>query len=92
VPDAAPHYICDADATRAKSVADATGAQNVAFNPMAVINDKNVDAVVIAAFDQFHNPLTIACIETVLELHYLGLQQWRNLVARFLLSPALERL
>jgi myo-inositol 2-dehydrogenase / D-chiro-inositol 1-dehydrogenase len=63
VPGTSLHYVCDADAARAKIIADATGAQHIASDPLAVINDKNVDAVVIAAPDQFHASLTIACIE-----------------------------
>jgi myo-inositol 2-dehydrogenase / D-chiro-inositol 1-dehydrogenase len=62
VPGTALQVICDADAKRAKSVADATGAANTAGDPLAVINDKSVDAVVIAAPDQFHAPLTLASI------------------------------
>ena len=63
VPGTALQFICDADAKRAGRVAEATGAQHVASDPLAVINDKAVDAVVIAAPDQFHAPLAIACIE-----------------------------
>jgi myo-inositol 2-dehydrogenase / D-chiro-inositol 1-dehydrogenase len=62
VPGTLLHVICDADAARAKLVAEATGAANVLSDPYAVIADKNVDAVVIAAPDQFHAPLTLACI------------------------------
>jgi len=63
VPGTSLQFICDADAVRAKKIATDTGAQNVASDPLAVIRDKNVDAVVIAAPDQFHASLTIACIE-----------------------------
>jgi myo-inositol 2-dehydrogenase / D-chiro-inositol 1-dehydrogenase len=62
VPGTELKFVCDADGARAKKIADATGALNVATDPLAVINDKNVDAVVIAAPDQFHAPLTLACI------------------------------
>jgi myo-inositol 2-dehydrogenase / D-chiro-inositol 1-dehydrogenase len=62
VPGTELRVVCDADAKRAKSVADATGALNTASDPLAVINDTSVDAVVIAAPDQFHAPLTQACI------------------------------
>jgi myo-inositol 2-dehydrogenase/D-chiro-inositol 1-dehydrogenase len=62
VPGTTLQMICDADAARAKSVADATGAIHTASDPLGVINDKNIDAVVIAAPDQFHAPLTLACI------------------------------
>lgn len=63
VPGTALQFVCDADAVRAGKVADATGAQHIASDPLAVINDKTVDAVVIAAPDQFHAALAIACIE-----------------------------
>jgi myo-inositol 2-dehydrogenase / D-chiro-inositol 1-dehydrogenase len=62
VPGTALQVICDADPVRAKAAADATGAKTVASDPLAVINDTSVDAVVIAAPDQFHAPLTLACI------------------------------
>jgi len=62
VPGTALQVICDADLNRAKAAADATGAKNVAVDPLLVINDAAVDAVVIAAPDQFHAPLTLACI------------------------------
>ena len=62
VPGTLLQVICDADQKRAKSVADATGATGVVSDPLAVINDTSVDAVVIAAPDQFHAPLTLACI------------------------------
>ena len=62
VPGTSLQFICDADAVRAKTIADDTGAQNVASDALAVIRDKNVDALVIAAPDQFHASLTIACI------------------------------
>jgi myo-inositol 2-dehydrogenase / D-chiro-inositol 1-dehydrogenase len=35
---------------------------NIASDPMSVIRDTAVDAIVIAAPDQFHAPLTLACI------------------------------
>jgi myo-inositol 2-dehydrogenase / D-chiro-inositol 1-dehydrogenase len=62
VPGISLQAICDADAARAKKIADATGAANVTNDPLAVVNDKNIDAIVIAAPDQFHAPLTLACI------------------------------
>jgi myo-inositol 2-dehydrogenase / D-chiro-inositol 1-dehydrogenase len=62
VPGTVLQVICDADQKRAAAVADATGALNVVSDPLAVINDAAVDAVVIAAPDQFHAPLTLACI------------------------------
>ncbi len=62
VPGTSLHVICDADQARAKIAADANGAKSVTNDPMAVINDSSVDAVVIAAPDQFHAALTLACI------------------------------
>jgi myo-inositol 2-dehydrogenase / D-chiro-inositol 1-dehydrogenase len=62
VPGTSLQVICDADQARAKLAADATGARSVTSDPLSVINDASVDAVVIAAPDQFHAPLTLACI------------------------------
>jgi myo-inositol 2-dehydrogenase / D-chiro-inositol 1-dehydrogenase len=62
VPGTSLQVICDADQARAKLAADANGAKSVTSDPYAVINDKTVDAVVIAAPDQFHAPLTLSCI------------------------------
>jgi myo-inositol 2-dehydrogenase/D-chiro-inositol 1-dehydrogenase len=62
VPGTSLQVICDADQKRAASVAESTGAKNVGSDPLAVIHDAAVDAVVIAAPDQFHAPLTLACI------------------------------
>jgi myo-inositol 2-dehydrogenase / D-chiro-inositol 1-dehydrogenase len=56
-------YICDADAGRAKSVADNSGAVHVSTDPLAVIADKTVDAVLIASPDHTHAALTKACVE-----------------------------
>ena len=56
-------YVCDADTGRAKSVADASDALHVTSDPLAVIADKNVDAVLIASPDHTHAPLTKACVE-----------------------------
>ncbi|MFN0192368.1 MAG: Gfo/Idh/MocA family protein, partial [Aestuariivirga sp.] len=62
VPGIVLQAICDADQGRARRVADDTGARNVVGDPQALIADSAVDAVVIAAPDQFHAPLTLACI------------------------------
>ena len=61
-PGTSLQVLCDADQKRAAAAADATGAKNVSSDPLSVINDANVDAVVIAAPDQFHATLTLACI------------------------------
>ena len=62
MPGTTLQVICDADQKRAKAAADETGAKSVTNDPSAVIKDASVDAVVIAAPDQFHAPLTLACI------------------------------
>jgi myo-inositol 2-dehydrogenase / D-chiro-inositol 1-dehydrogenase len=62
VPGTFLQVICDADQDRARAVAEATGAHGVSSDPLTVINDPSVDAVVIAAPDPFHAPLTLACI------------------------------
>ena len=54
--------LTDADAARAKAVAAETGAEVVAADPLAVINDPTVDAVLIASPDHTHHELTLACI------------------------------
>ena len=54
--------LTDADAERAKAVAAETGAETVAADPLAVINDPLVHAVLIASPDQTHHDLTLACI------------------------------
>ncbi|MBV9637387.1 MAG: Gfo/Idh/MocA family oxidoreductase [Methylobacteriaceae bacterium] len=62
IPGVTLQTICDADAARARAVADKVGARHVASDPEAAIRDGNVDAVLIAAPDPFHAPLTLACI------------------------------
>lgn len=62
VPGARLQYVCDADAARAKSVADATGAMHTATDPMTVIGSADVDALLIASPDATHGALTIAAI------------------------------
>lgn len=63
VPGVSLAMICDADQTRARNVADHCGARHVVSDPYALIKDPSVDAVVIAAPDQFHAPLTLAALE-----------------------------
>ena len=62
VPGASVHAIYDADAKRAKAIAKDSGAEVVAKTPEALINDKTVDAVLIASPDETHAPLTLACL------------------------------
>jgi len=63
IPGAELRCICDADETRARSVADATGARDVSRDPLATIEDKAVDAVLIASPDQTHAELTLASLQ-----------------------------
>jgi myo-inositol 2-dehydrogenase/D-chiro-inositol 1-dehydrogenase len=63
IPGVTLQFVCDADAARAKSTADACGAAHVSTDPLAVIADKAVDAVLIASPDHTHAPLTKACVE-----------------------------
>ena len=63
VPGVVVQVICDADQTRARIAADAAGAVEIARDAFSVIADSSVDAIVIAAPDQFHAPLTLACIQ-----------------------------
>jgi myo-inositol 2-dehydrogenase / D-chiro-inositol 1-dehydrogenase len=62
IPGVTLQYVCDANANRARSVADASGALHVAADPHAVIADKSVDAVLIASPDHTHAPLSKACV------------------------------
>lgn len=62
IPGAELRCICDADETRARAAADATGARNVATLPLAAIEDKAVDAVLIATPDHTHAELTLASL------------------------------
>jgi myo-inositol 2-dehydrogenase / D-chiro-inositol 1-dehydrogenase len=62
IPGAVLQVVCDADAARAKGVADETGAADVSGDPHAVIQSPSVDAVLIASPDTTHGSLTIAAI------------------------------
>ncbi|MBI2717424.1 MAG: Gfo/Idh/MocA family oxidoreductase [Rhizobiales bacterium] len=62
VPGARLRAVTDADGARARQVAAETGAETVAPDPMAVINDRSVDAVLIASPDQTHRDLTLTCL------------------------------
>jgi len=63
IPGISLHYVCDADTARAKSVAEAYDARHVASDPMNVIADSTVDAVLIASPDYTHAAFTKACVE-----------------------------
>ena len=62
LPGAVLQVVCDRDQTRARRVADATGAADVADDPKATIARADVDAVIIASPDFTHAPLSRACI------------------------------
>jgi myo-inositol 2-dehydrogenase / D-chiro-inositol 1-dehydrogenase len=62
IPGANLQYICDADAARARAVADETGAAHVSSDPYAVIQSTDVDAVLVASPDATHGRLTLAAI------------------------------
>lgn len=54
--------VCDMDTARARTIADALGAADVASDPEAVIAREDVDAVIVASPDFTHAPLSLACI------------------------------
>ena len=62
LPGAALQVVCDMDIARARVVAGAHGAADVANDPDAVIARTDVDAVIIASPDVTHAPLSLACI------------------------------
>ncbi len=62
LPGAHLQVVCDAREDRARSVADALGASDVATDAMASITRRDVDAVLIASPDDTHAPLAIAAI------------------------------
>jgi myo-inositol 2-dehydrogenase/D-chiro-inositol 1-dehydrogenase len=62
IPGAELQCICDADETKARAAADATGARNVSKDPLATVEDRAVDAVLIASPDQTHAELTLASL------------------------------
>lgn len=63
VPGAVLQAVTDTDPARVKTVADETGARSVAADPLALIRDPQIDAVVIASPDATHKALTLACLE-----------------------------
>jgi myo-inositol 2-dehydrogenase / D-chiro-inositol 1-dehydrogenase len=63
VPGASLQYVCDADAARARAIADETGAAHVSSDPFAVIQSPDVDAVLISSPDATHAPLSLAALK-----------------------------
>jgi myo-inositol 2-dehydrogenase/D-chiro-inositol 1-dehydrogenase len=63
VPGATIRAIFDADAGRAKAIADETGAAQIFGDALALIRDAAVAAVMIASPDRTHKDLTLAAIE-----------------------------
>lgn len=63
LPGARLQVVCDRDDVRARQVADAHGAEDVATDPGVVIARADVDAVIVASPDFTHAPLSMACIE-----------------------------
>ena len=57
VPGAVLQALYDADPARAKAVADEAGAQSMAADPLALIRDPNIDAVLVASPDATHKEL-----------------------------------
>ncbi|ESX80602.1 Gfo/Idh/MocA family oxidoreductase [Mesorhizobium sp. M0189] len=62
LPGAKLQLICDMDQQRARLVADACGAVDIATDPNGAIARHDVDAVIIASPDFTHAPLSMACI------------------------------
>ena len=62
VPGATLQIVCDMDANRARSVADAFGAQDATSDPEGAVVREDVDAVVIASPDFTHAPLSLAAM------------------------------
>lgn len=63
VPSAQVIWVCDANAERARSVADTYGIENATTRPGDVISDVRVDAVLIASPDETHAPLALDCLK-----------------------------
>lgn len=61
-PEVDLQVVCDADLSRARSVADTFGVRDTTSDPEATIVRDDVDAVIISSPDFTHAPLTLACI------------------------------
>ncbi len=62
LPSATLQVVCDMDAQKARSVADAYGATEATSDPEGTIRRNDVDAVIVATPDFTHVPLSRACI------------------------------
>ena len=62
VPGATIQALYDADASRAKAVANDTGAHAVVGDPIALIRDSTIDAILVASPDQTHKDFALACL------------------------------
>lgn len=62
VPGCELRTICDADGARAKALADELGIATATTDQMATVNDKSIDAVLVAAPDEFHKQLILASL------------------------------
>ncbi len=61
--DASVRYVCDPDGRRASKARDATGAHHAVSDLRRILDDKAIDAVVIAACDHWHAPAAILACE-----------------------------
>lgn len=61
--DAVVSYVCDPDSTRAAKAKDSTGAEHAVADLRRILDDKSIDAVVIAACDHWHAPAAILACE-----------------------------
>jgi myo-inositol 2-dehydrogenase/D-chiro-inositol 1-dehydrogenase len=62
VPGATLRALYDADPARARAIADETGAQSIAADPLDLVEDPAIDAVLVASPDSTHKELTLACV------------------------------
>jgi predicted dehydrogenase len=61
--DAVVRYVCDPDRARAANAKDKTGADHAVADLREILDDKAIDAVVIAACDHWHAPAAILACE-----------------------------
>ena len=58
-PQAAIRYVCDPDEHRAARAQEATGADDAVTDLRRILDDKSIDAIVIAACDHWHAPAAV---------------------------------